>query len=249
VPLLFLDYAADLARRIAARSPRRVLEIAAGTGVVTRALTATLPRDVSIVATDLQPSMIETASAIGTSRPVEWREADAMQLPFADSSFDAVVCQFGCMFFPDKAHAFAEARRVLRPGGALLFNTWDALEENDFSNITTISLASIFPNDPPRFFPRAPYAYYDPTTIERDVTGGGFPRPQIETLAGTSRAPSARDAAIGLCQGTPLRGEIEERAPGRLGEITDLVADAIAQRFGRGPVDGKIQALVVTVER
>src|SRR6266404_4632332 len=117
VPLIFEPYAADIAGRLASRSPGRVLEIAAGTGVVTRALVSTLPDRTAIVATDLNQTMLDQAAVTGTRRPVEWRQADAMQLPFTDGAFDAVVCQFGVMFFPDKPKAFAEARRVLKPGG------------------------------------------------------------------------------------------------------------------------------------
>src|SRR6185369_2662198 len=127
-------YAEDLARRLAPLRPGRLLEIAAGTGVVTRRLAASLPKECAIVATDLNPPMIEQAKAIGTARAVEWRQADAMKLPFGDAEFDAVVCQFGVMFFPDKAHAFAEARRVLKPGGTFLFNAWDRIEDNEFAD-------------------------------------------------------------------------------------------------------------------
>src|SRR5579859_4303441 len=122
VPLIFEPYAADLAKRLASRSLTRVLEIAAGTGVVTRRLALVLPESISIVATDLNQPMLDQAAALGTRRPVEWRQADAMQLPFQDRTFDAVVCQFGVMFFPDRAKAFAETRRVLKPGGIFLFN-------------------------------------------------------------------------------------------------------------------------------
>src|SRR3954465_12352928 len=130
VPLFFQPYAPDLVNRLATRTLSRVLELAAGTGVVTRALAAGLPDDVSIVATDLNQAMLDRAAAVGTKRAVEWRQADAMQLPFPDASFDAVVCQFGVMFFPDKAKAFAEARRVLKPGGIFIFNAWDRIEDN-----------------------------------------------------------------------------------------------------------------------
>ena len=157
VPLIFAPYAEDLAARVAARAPARVLEIAAGTGVVTRALAIALPASAAIVATDLNPGMLETAVQVGTTRPVQWRPADAMKLPFADAEFDVVVCQFGVMFFPDKCQAFAEARRVLRPGGAFLFNAWGRIEDNEFADVVTTSLASLFPADPPRFLARTPH--------------------------------------------------------------------------------------------
>jgi SAM-dependent methyltransferase len=249
VPLIFEPYAVDLAGRLASRSPVRVLETAAGTGVVTRKLASVLPEGASIVATDLNQPMLDQASAVGTRRPVVWRQADAMQLPFGDRSFDAVVCQFGVMFFPDKAKAFSEARRVLRPGGVFMFNVWDRIEENEFADTVTAALRSLFPEDPPRFMARVPHGYHDRSAIERDLKNGGFAAsPEISTVAARSRAASARIPAIAYCQGTPLRNEIEARGASRLGEATDIAEKAIAGKFGAGAVDGKIQAHVVVIE-
>jgi SAM-dependent methyltransferase len=249
VPLIFEPYAAELVNRLGSKSLSRVLEVAAGTGVVTRALASVLPDTVSIVATDLNQAMLDQASVVGTKRVVEWRQADAMQLPFPDGTFDAVVCQFGVMFFPEKSKAFSEARRVLRPGGVLIFNVWDRIEENEFADTVTTALESVFPKDPPRFLARTPHGYHDRRIIERDLGGGGFSGlPRIDTVAARSRATSPRIPAIAYCQGTPLRNEIETRDASRLGEATDIASRAIAKRFGTGAVDGKIQAHVVTIE-
>ena len=248
VPLIFAPYAEDLAGRLRTRAVSRVLEIAAGTGAVTRALARELPRGCRIIATDLNPAMLERAAAVGAARPVEWRQADAMQLPFEDAAFDAVVCQFGVMFFPDKGKAFAEMRRVLKPRGLLLFNVWDRIEDNDFADIVTQSLARFFPADPPRFMARTPHGYHDADAIRRDLAAGGLRAARIETVAARSRAESPHIAALAYCQGTPLRSEIEARAPGRLGDVTEAATAEIAKRFGSGAVDGKIQAHVVTVE-
>jgi SAM-dependent methyltransferase len=244
VPLIFEPYAKDLAARVAARGVSRVLEIAAGTGVLTRALDAALDEGVTIVATDLNPAMLEEARTHPTRRAIEWRQADAMALPFPDASFDCVVCQFGAMFFPDKAHAFAEARRVLTPGGVFMFNVWDRIEESHIPDAVVRALAALFPNDPPRFLVRTPHGYHDLRTIDRDLTAAGFVAPVAETVAARSVAPSALDAAIGICQGSPMRGEIEAR--GSLEEATRFAARAVEKKFGAGPVEGKIQAHVVT---
>ena len=250
VPLIFQPYAEDFANRLASRTLSRVLEIAAGTGVVTRRLASVLPEDVSIVATDLNRPMLDMAAEVGTNRPVEWREADAMQLPFQDGEFDAVVCQFGVMFFPSKSKAFSEARRVLRAGGVLLFSVWDRIEENEFACTVTTSLEALFPNDPPRFLARTPHGYYDLAGVERDLKDGGFVSPpDVQTVAMRSTAASSRIPAFAYCQGTPLRNEIEARDRSRLGEATDLAAAVIAQQFGPGPVDGKIQAHIFAAER
>jgi SAM-dependent methyltransferase len=247
VPLIFEPYANDLARRVAALRPARILEIAAGTGVVTRALASALPLSSAIVATDLNPAMVERAQAVGTSRPVAWRTADAMQLPFGDAAFDVVVCQFGVMFLPDKPAGYAEARRVLAPGGTFLFNTWDRIEANDIAAVVTRALGALYPADPPRFMARTPHGYHDQAAIASDLKRGGYLRaPEFETVAARSVAPSALAAAIAYCQGTPLRNEIESREPGGLERATEVCARALAAAFGDGPVDGAIRAHVVS---
>lgn len=249
VPLIFEPYATDMVSRLDSRGRSAILEIAAGTGVVTRALASALPEQTAIVATDLNQAMLDQASIVGTSRPVEWRQANAMQLPFANETFDAVLCQFGVMFFPEKSKAFSEARRVLRPGGIFIFNVWDRIEVNEFADTVTTALESVFPNDPPRFLPRTPHGYHDQSTIERDLANGGFTKSaKIETVVARSRAESFRMPAIAYCQGTPLRNEIEARDASQLGKSTDIAASAIARRFGQGAVDGKIQAHIITIE-
>jgi len=249
VPLIFAPYAADLARELEARNPDAVLEIAAGTGVVTRAIAAQLPATSRIVATDLNAPMLVKAAAIGTARPVEWRACDAMQLPFADASFDAVVCQFGAMFFPDKTLAFAEARRVLRPGGVLMFNVWDRIDDNEFAYTVTAALGEMFADDPPRFLARTPHGYHDTASIARDVARAGFMLPRIDTVAHRSKAATAEIPAIAYCQGTPLRREIEARDAARLVEATALATRAIADQFGATDIEGKIQANLIVAQR
>ncbi|MDX1434188.1 MAG: class I SAM-dependent methyltransferase [Gammaproteobacteria bacterium] len=249
VPLIFEPYAADMAERLAGRSVRRVLEVAAGTGVVTRVLDSALPEEVSIVATDLNQPMLDYAANLQKSaRRITWRQADAMQLPFEDASFDAVVCQFGVMFFPDRPRAYAEVLRVLKADGTFIFNAWDHIEHNEFADVVTRSLEKIFPEDPPRFLARTPHGYHDKAIIAEELAAGGFgSAAEIETLSFRSHAPSPQEPAIAYCQGTPLRNEIEARDAERLEEATRIASEAIAERFGTGPVDGKIQAHVVTV--
>ncbi|KIG09922.1 class I SAM-dependent methyltransferase [Caballeronia concitans] len=246
VPMIFQRYADDIADRVGARQPARVLEVAAGTGVVTRALVKALPASTVIVATDLNPAMLDRAQAIGTTRPVDWRQADAMQLPFADAQFDVVVCQFGAMFFPDKARAFAEVRRVLRANGAFIFNIWDGIEENDFALTVTEALSTLFADDPPMFLARTPHGYHERSLIEHDLRAGGFSGDvSFEVVRDSSRADTPDTVAFAYCQGTPLRFEIEARGPDALSRATQACNVAIAERFGPGPIDGQIQAQVV----
>jgi ubiquinone/menaquinone biosynthesis C-methylase UbiE len=250
VPLIFESYARDLGERLARRSPRDVLEIAAGTGVLTRAMAARLDAQARIAATDLNQPMLDHAAARqgGDSR-IAWQQADALALPFADHRFDIVACQFGVMFFPDKVQGYKEARRVLKPGGHFFFNVWDRIDENEFADVVTQALATLFPQDPPRFMARTPHGYHDVDKIRQELTMAGFASISIETLDGTSRAPAPRDVAIAYCQGTPLRNEIEARGASRLEDATQAAAEALARRFGTGPIAGRIRAHVITAVR
>ncbi len=246
VPLIFEPFAADLARRAASLSPSAVLETAAGTGVVTRALAPKLSPGASYVATDLnQPMLDHAASRQGPDSRIKWRQADALALPFENEAFDLVCCQFGAMFFPDRPSAYREARRVLKPGGHFLFNVWDRIEENVFADEVTNALAEIFPNDPPRFLARTPHGYHDTALIRSELEGAGFSEVVIETRAEQSRASSPRIPAVAYCQGTVLRSEIEARDAGKLEAATDYAASAIACRHGSGAVTAKIQAHII----
>ena len=249
VPLIFEPYARDLAERVAAMQPRQVLETAAGTGVVTRALASHLPAEARIVATDLNPPMLEYAARRLQIERVEWKQADALALPFDDLSFDAVVCQFGAMFFPDKTQGYREAHRVLKPGGQFFFNVWDRIEANEFADVVTQTLAEVFPDDPPRFLARTPHGYHDEMQIRAELHAAGFANVSAETVEAHSRAPSPLEAAVAYCQGTPLRNEIEARDPSGLEAATKRVAEALVGRFGSGPVDGCIRAIVFMATR
>jgi SAM-dependent methyltransferase len=245
-PFLFEPYADDLARRAQALRPRRILETAAGTGIVTAALARALP-EAEIVATDLNPDMLRVAAAHVDSPLVAFVPADAQALPFPDSGFDLVVCQFGAMFFPDRVAAYREAGRTLAPGGAFLFNVWDRLDANPASQAVAEAVAALFPDDPPGFIGRVPFGYHDRLRIEADLRAAGFGTVEAETVAKRSRG-SARDLAPGLCQGSPLRAEIEARAPERLDEATDAAVAALVGRCG-DPVDCAMSALVFMARR
>jgi SAM-dependent methyltransferase len=236
-PLLFEPFARDLAARAAALHPADILETAAGTGIVTAALARALP-EARIVATDLNQTMLDIARR--ESAMVSFRAADAQSLPFADASFDLVACQFGVMFFPDRVGAYREVRRVLRKGGRFLFNAWDAIDMNPVTAAVAGAMTALFPDDPPGFYSRIPFGYHDKARIEADLRAAGFTDIAIETVAPTSRV-DARNAAIGLCQGTPLCAEIEAR--GNLEAATNAAAAALAPFDG---TDAPMSAHVVS---
>ncbi len=243
-PLLFRPYAAEVARRAQALSPGRILETAAGTGIVTEALAHALPGAL-IVATDLNPDMLAIAAGkLGPGR-AELRQADALDLPFDDGSFDLVVCQFGVMFYPDKPKGASEARRVLGDGGTYLAIIWDKIERNPVSQVLAEAVAAEFPDDPPRFLERAPFGYADPALIERDLRSGGFTDVAIETVKLSSRV-NAKEAAMAMCAGSPMTAEIAERGDDAVERAT-LAAERALQQFDGEEVP--MSALFVTAMR
>lgn len=245
VPLIFEPYAKDLAARVQELEPNAVLEVACGTGVVTRALARVLPPACTITATDLNSAMIDYGKTVGSARAIAWRQADATTLPYADATFDVVVCQFGAMFFPDRVAAYREIRRVLRPRGSFLFNVWGDLEINEFTAVVCDALRERYPRDPPQFMARTPHGHGCVAEIESEVSAAGFTIRYLSRRDDVSAAPNPEYVAIALCQGTPLRNEIEAREPGGLEDATAAATAAVRQRWGDGPIRGRISAIVV----
>lgn len=242
-PMLFEPFAQDMAARFK-DFEGAVLETAAGTGRVTKALARAMAAGASLTATDLNEAMLNKAAELAPDLKVEWRQADAQALPFADGRFDAVVCQFGVMFYPDKDAGYAEARRVLKPGGRYVFSVWDRLDANPLSKAMHEAIGAHLPADPPQFIARTPFGYNDQAAIRAALERAGFRDVEIETVTLETRARSAEDAACGLCTGSPLRAEIEAR--GDLDAAVAAVARVLAERFGDGAISANGQALVVT---
>ena len=245
-PMLFEPYAADVTARVKAFAPVAVLETAAGTGIVTARLADALSEDARITATDFNQAMIDTAATKITTARVTWQACDAMRLPFADGAFDCVLCQFGVMFFPSKVDAFKEARRVLKPGGKFIFNVWDRIEFSPIFLTIADAIAARYPADPPNFPRRTPYGHYDVQTILDQLNEAGFVNVESVVVTLPSVCPTSRDAAIGVCQGSPLRSEIEARDPTGLDAATDAAVAALTARFGDGPIESTMQAIVFT---
>ena len=244
VPMLFEPYAADVAGHARRFGAHDILETAAGTGVVTAALLRALP-DARIVATDLNPAMLEIAAERLQSETVRLQAADAQDLPFEDQSFDLVVCQFGIMFYPDKIDANREAFRVLRPNGHYLLVIWDSIEKNAASQAVSKAVAAQFPDDPPAFFSRVPHGYANLEVITADLLAAGFDDLEFETVVHRARSASAHDVATGMCQGSPLRAEIEARDHSALERVTAAAAQALQQFEGPEGFDAPMSAHIV----
>ncbi|MFF9410866.1 class I SAM-dependent methyltransferase [Streptomyces anandii] len=239
VPVVFRPFAADLTARAAALHPRRVLELAAGTGALTVDLLTAAP-SAEVTATDLNEAMVEFGA---TRAPgAVWRQADAQRLPFPDGGFDLVVCQFGVMFFPDRIGAFTEVRRVLAPGGRFLFNTWGPLGTHAFEVALQAGLERAFPVDPPRFFQTVPHGYADPVVVAADLAAAGFAVEDEQRLTLQGRAPSTADLATGYLTGTPVRAAVEERSHGPA--VLATVVEEMTARLGPGPVTAPMTAYV-----
>jgi ubiquinone/menaquinone biosynthesis C-methylase UbiE len=248
-PTLFEPYAADLVSRLDVSKDASVLELACGTGIVTRRLLDRLGASAKVLATDLNDSMLDYARArLGPGDSVEWKQADATDLPFADQSFDAAVCQFGLMFFPDKERAVRETFRVLKPGGTFLFNVWDAIEQNDLPYTAREVVAKFFADNPPDFYD-VPFSFHDPETIRSLLSRVGFDEIELTLLPLEAIAASARDAAKGLVHGNPIITAIRERDESRIPEIEAALASAIAARYGDAPVRARMQALICRARR
>ncbi len=248
VPLLFLDYAAELVADLNIPPGAAILETACGTGAVTRHLQPILEQIGRLTVTDLAPAMVEIVQQVVGEHPsVEYQQADATELHFADGLFDVVICQFSMMLLPDREKGIREAARVLKPGGRFVFNVWDKLERNSFSRAVHEAVAEIFPDDPPRFL-EAPYSYHDLSEIVGSLQKNGFGDVDIAVQPRNSNASDAHQVAAGLVAGSPLAIEVAERGSPSVEEVTVAVEDAIAREFGPGPITAPMQAFHISAE-
>ena len=248
-PIFFVDFADDIARRVASAMPLRVLEIAAGTGIVSRRLRDLLPAAAKLTVTDLNLGMLEVARRkFSDKEQVTIKPADAGALPFTDGSFDAVVCQFGLMFFPDRSLAFREAHRTLARGGGYLFSVWDSLSHNPIGRLVTEIVAGFFPGDPPRFF-EAPFSCHRVDPIRDGLDEAGFADLRIAVLSVDKTVPDVPAFAHALVHGSPLADEIRARGGVGSERIVAALAEALPREFGATPTHIPLQAIVFEARR
>jgi len=243
-PLIFDEYARELSARAEVPVGGKVLEIACGTGILTNHLRRALKGSANLVATDLNPMMVDAAKAnVGNGGGIDYREADGTALPFDDETFDAVFCQFGVMFYPDKGQGYREAARVLRPGGRFVFSVWDSLAHNGFCGFVHQKIIEMFPEDPPAFL-EIPFGYHDIAEIKAELQNAGFEKIEISVLPSESRAPSARDVALALITGSPLASQLIEMGVAQ--ESFAIVEAALVDAFGEGEVRAPMQSISIT---
>jgi ubiquinone/menaquinone biosynthesis C-methylase UbiE len=248
-PHIFVDFAADLARRVASASPSRVLELAAGTGIVTRALREALPASIHLLATDLNPPMLEVAQKkFNVDENIAFQPADATALPFEDVAFDAIACQFGVMFFPDKDKSYREAYRVLSPGGRYLFNVWDAFEYNPFARIAHETIGRFLPADVPGFY-RVPFGYHQIDPIKASLLVTGFGEVSASVVRFQKIIPSAVEFAKGLVFGNPVIEQIRDRGTADPDGVVAAVTTALQEAFGADPGLMPLQAIVFSARK
>ncbi|HYD00854.1 MAG TPA: methyltransferase domain-containing protein [Phycisphaerales bacterium] len=248
-PLIFEPYARDIVARVAVKPGERILELACGTGIVTRKLADAMPSDATLLASDLNPAMLQVArERLADAKGVTFNIIDGCSIPLPNQTVDALVCQYGVMFFPDKPAAMREARRVLKPGGRYIFNVWDAIEHNPVAKTVDEVLTALVPGNPPKFLHQGPFSWHDRAEIERTVRDAGFQHVHIETLEFPSEAPTAAQAAEAWIDGTPLKPALAERGITDTADVRARVAAALTERFGDRPCRSTIRALVVTAK-
>jgi ubiquinone/menaquinone biosynthesis C-methylase UbiE len=250
-PLLFRFSAEDLARRVggAVASKSKILEVACGTGISTEYLRRATDPTISILATDLNEAMLDYArKQRGSLVKVQFERADAQSLPFDSGSFDAVVCQFGIMFFPEKAQAFSEFARVLRPGGVLAYNVWDSLTNNPVAKIAHETIAGFFDSDPPNFL-EVPFGFYDIAPNLDLIRGAGLEVSEVDTVAVTIDRDDSRSVATGFIEGNPAILQIRERATVDPRKIVDALAEAIEVTYGPPPLRIPLREIVFVARK
>lgn len=246
-PLIFSDYARDIAGRLKPRDSEHILELAAGTCIVTKEIARAMPASARLTVTDISEPMLNVGKGLmGDDHRLTYQPADACNLPFPDRSFDAIACQYGVMFFPDKVKAMQEARRVLKPGGRYIFSVWDSLEHNPIPRIVQETVAGMFTENPPIFLAKMPYGWFDHAEIQRVVLAGGFTRCEIETVGFPSVAPKAEDAARGFIEGTPLLAGLMERGVTDPTPYREAASRKLAERYGDRPCSATMRAIVVS---
>jgi ubiquinone/menaquinone biosynthesis C-methylase UbiE len=248
-PVLFEPYAIDLVSRINKASYKNVLELACGTGRVTKHLVSSLPAQGSLIATDLNKDMLNVAKNIIPGTHVKWMVVDAQELPFDENTFDHIICQFGVMFFPDKKKGFDEAYRVLQTNGRFLFNVWDSLEMNPRSAIIKQIMQEIMGDEAPDFLSKGPYSYYDKDIIEASLESAGFKNIKLEVVQKTAYYAFAEDLIKGFVDGSPLSAYLVQQSPSLQQKIKDRLKQVIVAEFGETRIISPMQAIVCSASK
>ena len=247
--LLLKPYALKIAGEVEKLKPEKVLELSAGTGILTEALINKLPETTRILATDINPDMLDLAKyKLWTNFNISWQLADATDLPYEANEFDVVLSQFGVMFYKNRHLAYRKIRQILKPGGTFIFNTWGSIYENFIIELTERALKRVFPFDTPGFL-EIPFGYHSYEQIIHDLTIAGFSTFRINTVKLTGYAVNSFEATLGLLQGTPLYTEIIGRNPSLLPMVIDELNELITEHYGRYHIKVPLVALEIQAEK
>ena len=243
VPSLLQPFADDMARRLARLTLGPLLEVSAGTGVLTQALTSAMSAGLSIVATDPDRATVAYASVKPGMARVTWQHAEPQALPFLDAAFGIVTCHFAVATMPARLRAFRETRRVMKPNGRFVFSVPGNIRHNPVALCVRDALHKLLPTAPPRYIEHGLHGYADNETIDDDLTSVGFTDALYTTVELPYAAASATDAAIGYCLGTPLRAEL---GAGSTTMAIEAVAQALQTRFGTGAINTTMRAHIIS---
>lgn len=241
---IFEPFAVDIVNRISNKNAFNVLELAAGTGRVTKHLIHAFSPNAKIVASDISLPMMEKAKLVVSSQNLTWQQVDIADIPFSEGSFDVIVCQFGVMFLQDKLRAFSEIRRVLKLGGQLLFSTWACIEENPIWKISNQVATKFFGPAPAAIQKSGPFSICNAVDAEAQLHDAGFIHTKVEKQRITSSISSASLAAKGFIHGLPLKDIIIKQNPEILSQIQEEMENSFADHFGNNPLTASFTAFV-----
>lgn len=232
------------------RSGERVLDVACGTGVVTRLVARQVGRTGKVVGLDLNPGMLAVAAATAASEPptsasITWQEASATRMPFPDGAFDVAYCQLGLQFFPDRPAALREMHRALVSGGRLGLMVWRGIEHSPGFDILAAALARHVSPEAMR----APFGLAEAEELRGLMAAAGFRDITIRPVAGTVRFPSVARFVQDYVAGSPLAGHVAKVSDEARAALVGEVGGALRSHLAGGALAFPIEAHLASARK